>query len=88
MAELVEYFTGELSDRIASLTGAWQGQDREQLKRLSHQLKGAASGYGFPQITEAAAALEGGMQDAAAMADLTEAFDELVLLCRRASIQG
>lgn len=85
MSELVEYFVSEMDDRIGSLRSAWETEDRDALQRLSHQLKGAATGYGYPQITDAAAELEGGLKSDGAISDFARAFDELVTLCKRAS---
>ncbi len=56
--------------------------DRVCLARLAHQLKGAAGGYGFPRISEAAAVLEAacgvGNSDATA-----SALEQLVRLMSR-----
>jgi histidine phosphotransfer protein HptB len=58
-AELIEYFLGELPDRVDSITIAASHDDFEELGRIAHQLKGAAPGFGFPEIGTAAASLEG-----------------------------
>jgi|GEM_PF-2677703 len=58
MTDLVEMFVQELPDKIAALQQATSDQDLTQLAGLAHQLKGAAGGYGFPSITDAAKALE------------------------------
>lgn len=58
MAELIEMFVAELPERVAALRQALTERDFEALRRLAHQLKGAAGGYGFPSITEAAKDLE------------------------------
>ena len=85
MAELVEFFVGELQDRINALSGAWQSSDMTQLKTLAHQLKGAAGGYGFPTISETAAALESSLlAQESDTSVLNEKLDALVHLCRRA----
>ena len=57
-AELIEYFLGELPDRVDSLNTAVTNADIEALGRLSHQLKGAAPGFGFDPIGATAAVLE------------------------------
>jgi HPt (histidine-containing phosphotransfer) domain-containing protein len=87
MAELIEMFLAELPDRIAAVRTAIAAGQRDQVKRLAHQLKGAAGGYGYPAITDAAADLE----HAAAMgaADLRQQETALVRLCRSAlSVTG
>jgi len=58
MIELVQMFVSENPDRVNSLRVALNAGDFETLKRLSHQLKGAAGGYGFHDITAPSRALE------------------------------
>src|SRR5262249_50749298 len=57
-ARLVETFLARLDDRVSAIRSAAEAQDRALLKDLAHQLKGAAGGYGFPQISERAKILE------------------------------
>jgi len=88
MAELVESFVSELPKRIEAITSAVSQSRGTDLKRLAHQLRGAAPGYGFPTIGSAAAALEDLMRQAPASADLSTfkaQIDELVDLCSRAT---
>lgn len=85
MAELVDYFVHELQERINSLQQAWSEGETDQLRRLAHQIKGAAGGYGFPSITAAAAELEQTLLAAEAESStVAERLEELVSLCRRA----
>ncbi len=88
MAELVELFISELPARVNALNQAWNGKKVTELTRLSHQLKGASAGYGFPTIGQAAGTLEAGLKglDAAAASidGLAAQFKELVELCSRA----
>jgi hypothetical protein len=44
---------------------------------MAHQLKGAGGGYGYPQITEAAAALEMVVKEGADSSLLKEKFEFL-----------
>ncbi len=62
MVELIEFFTAELVNRIRALEEAWVNRDVETLCRLTHQLKGAAAGYGYPSITEDAASYEAALK--------------------------
>jgi len=82
MAELVEQFVATVPERVGALRAASVTGDRVCLARLAHQLKGAAGGYGFPRISESAAALEAACRsdDPAAVADT---LDELVRLLSR-----
>jgi len=58
MARLVDRFVGGLQARVDAIDLAIQNDDRERIKLLAHQLKGAAGGYGFATISEAASDLE------------------------------
>ncbi|MGB7159386.1 MAG: Hpt domain-containing protein [Tepidisphaeraceae bacterium] len=58
MAKLVVTFVSKLGERCDSIRSAADARDYDALKRLAHQLKGAAGGYGFPAIGDAAAAIE------------------------------
>jgi CheY-like chemotaxis protein/HPt (histidine-containing phosphotransfer) domain-containing protein len=82
MTELVEGFVAGLGDSIERAQVALTTNDMVVLQRVAHQLKGAAGGYGFMQITEAAASLEHAVRqrDEAVPKKLTE----VISLCRRA----
>lgn len=58
MAELAELFLGGLAARLATIRRAWEAGDLAQVRFGSHQLRGAAGGYGFPEIGEAAGLVE------------------------------
>ncbi|MDX2117456.1 MAG: Hpt domain-containing protein [Planctomycetota bacterium] len=91
MADLVAEFVGELGSRTQSLQEALSQSKFADLQRLSHQLKGACGGYGFPSLGEAAAKLEASLKknasepQAAALDDISRQVNELVDLCRRAT---
>ena len=84
MLDLVEMYVAELPTRVDAIQSALRQGDLDTLTRLSHQMKGSAGGYGFPQITDAARAVE---LDCKAKADLAKITDEvraLADLCARA----
>jgi signal transduction histidine kinase/DNA-binding response OmpR family regulator len=84
MAEIVRQFVRGLPERSSAILRASRASDVETLTRLAHQLKGAAGGYGFPRITEAAAEVEDALaagHDRLAVESRAEA---LATLCRRA----
>lgn len=91
MAELVELFLNELPSRVEALNVAWTSHQVTNLSRLTHQLKGASAGYGFPTIGEAAGKLEGKLrqlgttQSEAALKGLAGEFKALVELCAQAT---
>lgn len=86
MDELIRAYVGEMPERIASLRRAWEDEDGHEIRRLAHQMKGSAAGYGFAPLGQAARALEAAMiaaeQDIEAV---RSEFDALVALCARAS---
>jgi HPt (histidine-containing phosphotransfer) domain-containing protein len=58
MHPIVAMFLGELPKRVRDLEAAFETSDLPLFRRLTHQMKGAAGGYGYPSITKAAIALE------------------------------
>jgi HPt (histidine-containing phosphotransfer) domain-containing protein len=58
MAELADLFFGELPQRIRSMRAALREGDEGGIRFLAHQLRGAAGGYGFPEVGEHAGAIE------------------------------
>ena len=86
MMQLVELFVEEMGDRISTLERCWSDGALNDLQTISHQLRGASGGYGFPSITDAAAVLEKHLnEDDCGLAQLSDSFEHLVLLCKRAS---
>ena len=63
MGAIVHLFVTELPQRIASVQAALAAGEWERLRTLAHQLKGAAGGYGFPQVGSAAAMIDQGIKD-------------------------
>lgn len=89
MRELVEFFVADLGARVDDLTRAWEQANAEQIRIFAHQLKGAAPGYGFDGIGNAAGRLETALSSLAAADDLSASeaeFRTLLDLCRRAVI--
>ncbi|QDU73009.1 Hpt domain-containing protein [Mucisphaera calidilacus] len=84
MRELVEMFVEELPGRVSSIEAALAEGLLEDLARLSHQLKGAAGGYGFMPITDAAREVEALAKSGAELDALRGEVDALLGLCRRA----
>ena len=80
-AKLVERFLSGLPQRIAAIQSAQAGGDLNQLRVLAHQLKGAAGGYGFTPISQAAAQLENTVNNGADPAALAKSISTLSALC-------
>jgi len=92
MTELIDYFVKALPERIAALEEAWQAADVASLKRIAHQLKGSAVGFGFEAIGQAACELEAPLAEAPVGEDVVSGieaqFRRLVDLCSRAAMDA
>lgn len=86
MQELVAMFVDDLPERVSALERAIEQEEAglEDLIRLAHQLKGAAGGYGFMPITDAAREVESLARAGGEVDALRVEVDQLVDLCRRA----
>ena len=58
LRDLVILFVDDLESRVESIRVAHDNEDLPTLRRLAHQIKGSAGGYGFHPIGDAAARLE------------------------------
>jgi signal transduction histidine kinase/CheY-like chemotaxis protein/HPt (histidine-containing phosphotransfer) domain-containing protein len=85
LSEIVAAFIGSLPERVGEIRTAMERQDVQALRRLTHQLKGAAGGYGFAMITDAAAAVQDAIDRGATTKRVDGALFDLLLLCRRAA---
>ncbi len=83
LGELVVLFVDEMPSRMATLSEYFKGGDLEGLRRITHQLKGAAGSYGFDMITPAATRLEAAIRDEEPIAQVRAALEELLTLCNR-----
>jgi signal transduction histidine kinase/CheY-like chemotaxis protein len=68
----------------ALTAGEVSDTEPSQLARTVHQTKGAAGGYGFPQITGAAQRLEAKLRTPSPECEIRPLIAELIDLCRRA----
>lgn len=85
MRELVEMFVADMPGRVEQMERLFEGRQIDELQRLAHQLKGAAGGYGFGAISEAAGDLEGSIKGLEEAEALRGQIEELIDLCKRAS---
>jgi histidine phosphotransfer protein HptB len=82
--EIVEMFVEELPKRAASLLEHLDKGDWESLRRVAHQIKGAAGSYGFDTISPIAGKLEATVRNSDPEADIRKAIAELADICNRA----
>ena len=86
MEELVEIFLQSLGERMEQIRSSWDNWDVDTLTRISHQLAGAAGGYGYPSITDASREVERLLKGNQPR-ELTEsALEHLWDLCERAKL--
>jgi histidine phosphotransfer protein HptB len=84
LGAIVELFVEELSGRVDNLIQHLNSGHWEPLRRVAHQLKGAAGSYGFAPITSGAARLEDAIRQSLPEEEIRRACNELVELCRHA----
>ena len=83
LKELVELFIEEMPGRVANIVAQHESGNLEELLRTTHQLMGAAGGYGFDQVTPYAGILESKIQGGGTVEEIRGAVDDLVTLCQR-----
>jgi HPt (histidine-containing phosphotransfer) domain-containing protein len=84
LREIVEMFVEEMPDRTSHLLDRMNAGDWEGLRRVAHQLKGAAGSYGFEPITRSAAGVEDAIRASRPEQEIRPMVEELVDLCHRA----
>ena len=84
MTPLVEGFVVRLPKRLSALEGAIREADWKRVALLSHQLKGAAGGYGFPSLTKLAEEIEAAAILSVSSVSFAKYILELGSLCQRA----
>ncbi len=87
MLELVEFFVSELHERIARLEACLNEHRFGDLRFVAHQLKGAAGGYGYPDLSRFAGVIESQLTadpSGKDLASLSRSVADLVEVCRRA----
>lgn len=85
MMEIVEMFVDEMPERIQALHDALDQNDLTMLSRLAHQMKGAAGGYGFNSVTDAARVAEEAAKANKSGAELTAPFEAMLDLMSKMS---
>jgi CheY-like chemotaxis protein/HPt (histidine-containing phosphotransfer) domain-containing protein len=87
MQPLIQQFVAGLSASCAELSSALAAGDLESLRHIGHQLKGSGSGYGYPEVTAAGAAVEEAVRAASSVDFRVEsAVEGLRTVCQRAQL--
>lgn len=77
MSDLIDDYLSALSSQIEEIQRVISDTDYERLKVISHQVKGAAGGYGYPTISTEAAKLESLSKQGATKEELIASAEEL-----------
>lgn len=86
-AELLAVFAGEMPRRATAIELALAQRDHEEVRRVAHQLKGAASSYGFEALTNMAGQLEHAVRDQETPEAIGELAARLAAMCRRVAVK-
>jgi HPt (histidine-containing phosphotransfer) domain-containing protein len=86
MAEVLALYVAQLPGQVRQLHALLNSQRLGELRRLVHQIKGSAGGYGFMCITDAAASAEWLLDNSASIDRVPRAIGELSDLMR--SVEG
>lgn len=81
MIEIIEPFVMSLAERIETMQQALNAADYESLSCVAHQLKGAAGGYGYPSISDAAKSVELGARSQQPVDSLRSSIARVASLC-------
>jgi len=84
MADIIDRFVEGLPGRMGELRTAIAVGATADVKRMAHQLKGAAGGYGFGPITTVAGELELAIGRCEGAAETQEIVGRLLAMCARA----
>lgn len=82
MRALLAQYIGGLPARVRKIIDCTQQADLEQLRRLTHQLKGSGGSYGFPKITQLAARAEASIVEGAPLRQIRIDVQALIDLVR------
>ncbi len=77
-APLLQQFLAGIPAMIAALRDAMAANDLEEVRTLTHRLKGSGSSYGFPVITEQARNCEQPLREGGGLEEIEEQFEELL----------
>jgi HPt (histidine-containing phosphotransfer) domain-containing protein len=81
MSDLVGIFIDSLGERLLQIESAVEHHDFDALERMTHQIAGAAGGYGFPSITVSARKVENMIRNNKKVDSILAAADSLSKLC-------
>jgi signal transduction histidine kinase/CheY-like chemotaxis protein/HPt (histidine-containing phosphotransfer) domain-containing protein len=84
--KLLSKFISRLPERVTTIQTLLEQQNMEELRQAIHQIKGAAGGYGFPQLTDQAGRAENKVREIAPLDQVRAEVDALIAVVR--SVDG
>jgi PAS domain S-box-containing protein len=83
MKKIIDEFVADLPARAREIREQLSTQQLDQLRRTTHQLRGAGGGYGFAELTELATRVEQAVKDQQPANAIGELADQLIGYMRR-----
>jgi diguanylate cyclase (GGDEF)-like protein len=80
MEQVLTRFVARLPDRVTQIQKMLVDEDLDAIKQAAHQLKGAAGGYGFAELTDAAGRVEARIKTHDAFDAITQEVQSLLSL--------
>jgi HPt (histidine-containing phosphotransfer) domain-containing protein len=77
-------FVLNLSGYVTAISDAMERGDAAKAARVTHDLKGSAGGYGYPQISELAQQLESALKTGCETTQLTLLVEQIATTCQQA----
>jgi diguanylate cyclase (GGDEF)-like protein len=78
MEEVITRFVSRLPERVSQIQKLLVEEDLDAIKQAAHQLKGAAGGYGFAELTDAAGRVEARIKTHDAFDAITQEVQSLI----------
>jgi HPt (histidine-containing phosphotransfer) domain-containing protein len=83
MMTVITEFVDGLPAEVQKISDSLEHKDMASLRRVVHQLRGAAGGYGFDPITSPATKAEESIDSSGSLAEITTKINSLVDVVRR-----
>jgi len=85
LLELMLDYQAGLPSLTSRIERMWTSQSLEELKTITHQVKGSAGGYGMPSLSNVAGQLESALRKESSLESIQASFEELIDELQRSS---
>lgn len=79
--ELIVMFLDDVREQAAQIKAAYEAEDFERVRKVSHQIKGSAGGYGFQDLSEFAKTAEHACREQLPNGERSTAIEQLLEAC-------